>query len=75
MKHYSMGVIKCKCSKAMKRGKFIKVYNFCQWVFCPNCKVKRLVPVKMVSIRKYVSAKISRKCIGSKLFKIERGGD
>ena len=38
MKHFSLGIIKHNCSNAMKRGKFVRVYNFLKGWCCPNCK-------------------------------------
>ncbi len=46
MKGYTVGIIKDKCSAAMRKGRFVKVYENTFFKRCPNCrrrlKVKRL---------------------------------
>ncbi len=46
MKDYLLGIIKHKCSQAMRKGKFVRVHNFLFRKKCPNCRA--LVKVKKV---------------------------
>jgi hypothetical protein len=41
MKDYRAGRITCNCSKRMKKGKIVKVYNFLSKWICPNSNCKK----------------------------------
>lgn len=54
MKDYKAGLIQCKCSHAMRRGKLIKIYEYTpERKRCPNCnKNLRILVRKKVEVTK-----------------------
>ena len=55
MKDYKAGLIRCKCSHAMRRGKLIKIYEYTpEQKRCPNCNknLRMLLLEKKVKVKK-----------------------
>jgi len=46
MKDYTLGIIKHRCSTAMKKGKYVQIYENTYKKRCPNCR--KLLKVKRV---------------------------
>ena len=47
MKDYRTGLIRCKCSHAMRKRKYVKIYEYApEKKRCPNCNKNRPVMVR-----------------------------